>query len=85
VPLMNLFWTTLMIAGFVLAVWLLFLVLRDVFDRPDLSAGARVAWTIAACVLPIAGSLIYLGTRGPAAGELRTGISQRRADASIYR
>ena len=84
-PLQDIFWATLMIAGFVLAIWLLWVVLRDLFSRSDLSAGARVGWTVAACVLPIAGSLIYLATRGESAGELRMGSAPRGRDASIYR
>ena len=84
-PLQDIFWATLMFAGFGLAIWLLFVVLRDLFDRSDLSAGARVGWTVAACLLPIVGSLIYLGTRSPSAGELRMGMASRRNDASIYR
>jgi hypothetical protein len=84
VPLQDIFWTTVMFGFFALSIWLLFVVLRDVFGRADLSAGARVGWTIAACLLPVAGSLVYLGTRGPAAGELRMG-SRPRTDPSIYR
>ena len=84
-PLQDIFWATLMFAGFALAIWLLFVALRDLFDRSDVSAGARVGWTVAVCVLPIVGSLIYLGTRSADAGELRMGAGSRRRDASIYR
>jgi hypothetical protein len=85
VPLQDLFWTTFFFFAFALIVWLLFVVLRDLFDRADLSAGARVGWTLAACLLPLAGSLIYLVTRDESAGELRMGLSGRRNDPSIYR
>jgi hypothetical protein len=85
VPLQDIFWTTLMFAGFAISIWLVFVVLRDLFDREDLSAGARVGWTIVACLLPILGSVTYLVTRGPDAGELRMGSSSGRTDASIYR
>jgi hypothetical protein len=85
VPLQDIFWTTLMFAGFAVSIWLLFVVLRDLFDRTDLSAGARVGWTLLACLLPIMGSLTYLVTRGPDAGELRMGSGSGRRSADIYR
>ena len=84
-PLLDIFWTTLMFAGFALAIWLLFVVLRDLFDRDDVSAGERVGWTLGVCLVPVVGSLIYLVTRGDSAGELRMGSAPRRSDASIYR
>jgi hypothetical protein len=86
VPLLNIFWTSAMVAGFVLGVWLLFVVLRDVFDRDDLSAGARVGWTALAILVPLLGSLIYLVSRSHDAGELRLwGGTSRRREAEMYR
>jgi Phospholipase_D-nuclease N-terminal len=84
VPLYDIFWTTLLIAGFGLAVWFLWVVLRDVFERDDLSAGAKVGWTLAACIFPIVGGLAYLATRSAAAGEVHLGAGRRRS-ADIYR
>ena len=84
-PLQDLFWTTFFFFAFAVIVWLLFVVLRDLFERPDLSAGARVGWTLAACLLPLVGSRISLVTRDESAGELRMGLSGRRNDPSIYR
>ena len=84
-PLQDIFWTMLMFAGFAVSIWLLFVVLRDLFDRDDLTAGARVGWTVGACLLPIVGSLVYLATRSPSAGELRLGSGSGRRSADIYR
>ena len=83
-PLMDIFWTTLMIAYFALGVWLLFVVIRDVFDRPDLSGGAKVGWTLLACVLPVLGSITYLVVRGPDQGELAFGFGSGRRRAGMY-
>jgi hypothetical protein len=85
VPLQDIFWTTLLVAGFVLTIWFLWVVLRDVFEREDLTAGGKVGWTLAACLFPIAGSLVYLALRGSGAGELQVGFSSRRRGADIYR
>jgi hypothetical protein len=83
---LDIFWASLMFAGFVLSIWLLFVVLRDVFERDDLSAGAKVGWTALACILPLLGSIAYLATRRDAAGELSLGAaSRRRTEAAIYR
>ena len=78
-PLQDIFWATLMFAGFALSIWLLFVVLRDLFDRPDLSAGAKVGWTLLACLLPIVGSLIYLVTPGPGRGGAADRALRQRA------
>jgi hypothetical protein len=84
VPLQDIFWTMLMVGVLALGVWLLFVVLRDMFERPELSGGARVGWTLVVCLLPVVGSLAYLAVRGPSTTELRMGFTSRRADARIY-
>ena len=82
-PLQDIFWTTLMVAGFVLAVWLVVIVLRDVFGRDDLSAGAKMAWTLFACFVPILGGLCYLITQGTSPEQMRLDSTRRRT-AQIY-
>ena len=86
-PLQDIFWASLMFAGFALGIWLLFVVLGDLFERADMSAGARIGWTVAVCLLPVIGSLTYLVTRSASesAGELRMGSAPRHRNASIYR
>jgi hypothetical protein len=84
VPLQDIFWVTLMLVGLALEIWLLFVVLRDVFERPDLSGGAKVGWTVFACLVPLLGSLVYLVTRRSTAGELQIGGEARRRRAGIY-
>jgi hypothetical protein len=58
-PLLDIFWTMLMVFFLVLAVWLVFAVLRDVFVRDDLTTGARVGWVVLLLFLPVMGSLAY--------------------------
>ena len=45
--------------------------------------GAKVAWTLLACFLPIAGGLIYLVSQGASPSDLRMTASRRRT-AGIY-
>ena len=58
-PLLDIFWTMLMVFFLVLAVWLVVAVLRDVFVRDDLTTGARVGWVVLLLFLPVMGSLAY--------------------------
>jgi len=85
VPIQDIFWASLMFAGFALGIWLLFVVLGDLFERADMSAGARIGWTVAVCLLPVIGSLTYLVTRSASAGEVRMGSAPRYREDSIYR
>lgn len=85
-PLLDIFWASLMFAAFGLAIWLLFVVLRDVFERDDLSAGEKVGWTALVCFLPLVGPVVYLVTRSSDVGEVQfRGASSRRREAEIYR
>ncbi len=67
----------MIIRALLIATVILFLVLWvraviDVFRRPDLSAGGRIAWAIGMLVLPFVGLLVYTMLR-PADSQLRRG------------
>jgi hypothetical protein len=70
-PLQDIIWTILMFFGFALWVWLLVVVLADVFARPDLRTWERIGWVVLSFLLPIIGPLGYLSLRSPDAGDLR--------------
>ena len=77
----------MMLGGLVLTLWLLWVVLRDLFTRSDISAG-RGGCTVLACVLPIVGSVIYLVSRGPEAEDTDPGHpleARHRGDVSVTR
>lgn len=59
-PLLNLFWTTFIIFGWVLWFWLLIKVYADVFSRRDIGGWAKAGWVVLTFVLPLVGVLIYL-------------------------
>jgi Phospholipase_D-nuclease N-terminal len=83
-PLQDLFWTTLLVFGWVLFFYLLFVVFRDLFGRDDVSAWGKTAWTLLVLVLPVIGSLIYLASQSARMGERelrRTGATHLRMDA----
>jgi len=63
-PLLNLFWTTLIIFGWILWFWLLIRVFSDVFRRQDIGGGAKTLWCVFVIFLPFIGVLTYLISQG---------------------
>lgn len=53
----------------------------DIFTRPDLSGGKRVGWFLAIFLLPVLGTLVYLGFRPSAVtpGEKRAEAAAQAA------
>ena len=80
-PLLELFWTMLLFFGFVIWVWLLFLVFGDVFRRQDIGGWAKAGWIALLIVLPVLGVLVYLIAQGNGMAERRMADADRaRAD-----
>jgi len=63
-PLLNLFWTTFLIFGWVLWIWLLIRVYGDIFGRRDIGGGAKTGWVLLTLFIPLVGCLIYLISQG---------------------
>src|SRR4051812_10099907 len=85
-PLLDLFWTTLMVFGWVLWFWLLFRVYSDLFRRQDIGGGAKTGWVVLTLLLPFIGVFAYLITQGRGMAErVQRDAEQQRAasDASI--
>ena len=59
-PLLNIFWTILIVVAFVIWIWMVIMVLIDIFSRPDLSGWAKAGWVVLIIVLPFVGVLCYL-------------------------
>ncbi len=57
---LDVFWDILMVAAFVIWIWLAFTVFTDLFRRDDTSGWAKAAWIIFIIVLPYFGVLAYL-------------------------
>jgi hypothetical protein len=75
-PLLEVFWTTFVIFGWVLWFWLLFRVFGDVFRRQDIGGGGKTGWVVLLFLLPVVGALIYLITQGRSMAER----AEREAD-----
>jgi hypothetical protein len=74
-PLLDLLWTMFWFFLFIAWIWLLVVVLTDVFRDRDLSGWGKALWTLFIFALPLLGVLIYLIVRGDRMSER----SERRA------
>ena len=63
-PILNVFWTILMVFLWVLWFWVLITVFIDLFRSRDLSGWAKALWFVFILVLPLIGVLVYLIARG---------------------
>jgi len=63
-PILDLFWTLLEFALFVLWIGLIVFVISDVLRSADLSGWGKALWTLLVIVLPWIGVVIYLVARG---------------------
>ena len=63
-PLLDVFFTTLWIVGFVLWIWLVIAIFTDLFRDHAMSGWAKAAWILFVLILPVIGVLTYLIARG---------------------
>jgi hypothetical protein len=59
-PLLEVFETMLIFFAFVIWIWILFIVIMDIFRRRDTSGWVKVAWIVFIIVLPYLGVFVYL-------------------------
>jgi hypothetical protein len=59
-PLLEVFWTMLIFFAFVIWLWMLFVVIGDLFRRHDIGGFAKTAWILVLVILPYFGVFIYL-------------------------
>ncbi len=59
-PFLDIFWTMIIFFAWVAWIWMLVLILTDVFRRRDISGWAKAAWTVFVIVVPFLAVLIYL-------------------------
>lgn len=79
-PLLDLFWTMLLFFLFVAWIWLLIVILSDVFRSRDLSGWAKALWTLFVLFLPWLGAFIYLLIRGSEMSERSAQAEAERID-----
>jgi hypothetical protein len=85
VPLLDVFWTTLIIFCWVLWFMLLFRVYGDLFTRHDIGGWAKAGWIVLTLVLPFLGVFLYLISQGRSMGERAAqAVVRQRAASDAY-
>ena len=59
-PLLNIFWTLLEFFLWVIWIWILIMVLIDIFRSHDLSGWAKALWVLFVLLIPLIGVVVYL-------------------------
>jgi len=59
-PFLDVLWSMILFFAWVIWIWMVIVILTDVFRRDDIGGWAKAAWTVFLIVLPFAGALVYL-------------------------
>ena len=70
-PFMDIVWTMLIFFGWVIWIWVLVMILSDVFRRTDLGGWGKAGWTLLVIFLPLIGVFSYLIAHGQDMAERR--------------
>jgi hypothetical protein len=74
-PFLNILWTMILFFTWVIWIWMMVIILTDVFRRGDISGWGKAGWTVFLIVLPFLGALSYLITQ-------HQGMADRQAEAA---
>jgi putative oligomerization/nucleic acid binding protein/phospholipase D-like protein len=84
-PFLNILWSMIIFFVWVTWIWMMILILSDVFRRRDLSGWGKAGWTFFLIVLPFLGALIYLIAESDGMAERRAQDAQgQRAQMDDY-
>lgn len=72
-PFLNIFWSMIVFFAWVAWIWVLVVIIGDLFRRRDTSGWGKAAWMIFLIVVPFIGVLVYLIANSP-------GMAEREAD-----
>jgi general stress protein CsbA len=59
-PFLNILWSMILFFAWVIWIWMMIIILADVFRRTDISGWGKAAWIVFLIVLPFLGVLVYL-------------------------
>ena len=76
-PFLNIFWTMIIFFAWVIWIWMMIIILSDVFRRRDLSGWGKAGWTVFLIVLPFLGALSYLIANSEGMADRRMEDAQR--------
>ena len=70
-PFMDLLWSMIIFFAWVAWIWILIVILTDVFRRHDIGGWTKALWTIFLVVIPFLGVLVYLVAQHDGMAERR--------------
>ena len=70
-PFLNILWSMIIFFVWVVWIWMMVIILTDVFRRRDLSGWGKAGWTVFLIVLPFLGVFIYLISQGDKMADRR--------------
>ncbi len=70
-PFLDILWSMIVFFSWVIWIWIMIVLLTDLFSRRDIGGWAKAAWTVFLIVLPFLGALIYLISQHDAMAERR--------------
>jgi hypothetical protein len=74
-PFLDILWSMIIFFTWVVWIWMMVIILSDVFRRRDLSGWGKAMWTVFLIVLPFIGALTYLIFQ-------HDGMAERQAEAA---
>ena len=75
-PVLDVLWTMLIFFLFIAWIWVMIMVIADIFRSKDLSGWAKALWVIFVIIIPWLGVLVYLIARGDK-------MAQRQVDDAV--
>ena len=63
-PFLDILWSMIIFFVWVVWIWIMIIILTDVFRRRDISGWGKAGWTVFLIVLPFLGAFIYLIAEG---------------------
>ena len=75
-PFLNILWTMIIFFCWVVWIWMMIVILTDVFSRHDIGGWSKALWVVFLIVLPFLGVLIYLITQQKGMAERRMKSAQ---------
>jgi hypothetical protein len=70
-PLLNIFWTIIIVFAWVAWFWVLIMIISDLFSRHDIGGWGKALWMLFVIIVPFLGVFIYLIAEGKSMGERR--------------
>jgi hypothetical protein len=81
-PFLDILWTMIIFFAWVIWIWILIVILTDVFRRTDIGGWAKAGWTVFLIVVPFVAALIYLIAQHD--GMTERGLDRARAQQTQF-